>query len=242
MQPSIKYAVYLITGISLALLPGCSSLKGGTAGGKAADPPPRKGSTVPEVNATPEEIAKAEQPKEEKKAPKKESKKEAKAEPKKEAKEEKKAETAAPAGETFYAEEQHEGRLYIIGKTSSLLDFLRTKELPNSVTKPNKGPTGETVVLETDPNNPALEERLLKEFLKWNFYTAEEQHDGQTYVIGKLQSHLFFLQNKKLPSSVQVKIAGEPEKIVNFETEEGNPHLDARLKKEYAEKHGVKVE
>ncbi len=56
MQPSIKYAVYLITGISLALLPGCSSLKGGTAGGKAADPPPRKGSTVPEVNATPEEI------------------------------------------------------------------------------------------------------------------------------------------------------------------------------------------
>ena len=59
---------------------------------------------------------------------------------------------------------------------------------------------------------------------------------------GKLQSHLFFLQNKKLPSSVQVKIAGEPEKIVNFETEEGNAHLDARLKKEYAEKHGVKVE
>ncbi len=234
MQSSLRYAAYLLAGISLALLPGCSSLKGGTSGGKTANPPPRKGATVPEVNATPEEMARAEKPKEEPKASRKD--------PKKETKQEKKAEAAAPAGETFYAEEQHEGRLYIIGKTSSLLDFLRTKDLPNSVTKPNKGPKGETVVIETDPNNPALEERLLKEFLKWNFYTAEEQHDGQTYVIGKLQSHLFFLQNKKLPSSVQVKIAGEPEKIVNFETEEGNPHLAARLKKEYAEKHGVKVE
>ena len=241
MKPFLKHLLCLLSGPVLCLAAGCTALKGGVAGGNSADPPPRKGTTAPEVKAGEE----AKKPPEEKAAPKKQPVKEAKKEEAKKgepAKGEEAKPAPAAAGETFYAEEQHEGRVYVIGKTSSLLDFLRNKELPNSVTKPDKGPKGETVVIETDPANPALEERLWKEFLKWNFYSAEEQHEGQTYVIGKLQSHLFFLQNKKLPSSVSVTLPGEPAKVVNFETEEGNAHLLARLKKEYGEKHGVKVE
>jgi hypothetical protein len=72
---------------------------------------------------------------------------------------------ANEAEANFYQEETGEnGRLYVIGKSATLQAFKSTGELPYSVSYIGKGPDGQTVVLEADAKDPALQARLRRAF------------------------------------------------------------------------------
>ena len=77
---------------------------------------------------------------------------------------------ANDAEANFYTEETGEnGRLYVIGRSASLQSFKATGEVPYSVSYIGKGPDGQTVVLEADAKDPALQARLRRAF--------ESKHD-----------------------------------------------------------------
>ncbi len=64
----------------------------------------------------------------------------------------------------FYAEVPYEGRIYVIGKSASLAAFEKTKELPYRQTFIGVGPNGETVVIEAEAKDVALQARLRRAY------------------------------------------------------------------------------
>jgi hypothetical protein len=67
---------------------------------------------------------------------------------------------------SFYAEAEHEARLYIFGTTKTWNQFQATKEMPYGITFIGAGPNGQTVKIEADAKDVALENRLRKEYEK----------------------------------------------------------------------------
>lgn len=63
----------------------------------------------------------------------------------------------------FYAEAQHEGRLYVFGNPKTQESFAQTGSLTFSRSLIGEGPGGATLVVEVDPKSAELETRLLAE-------------------------------------------------------------------------------
>ncbi len=66
----------------------------------------------------------------------------------------------------FYAEELHDGRIYLFGQQKTHEAFLKTKE-PNPLKIKSfikRGPNRETVIVETDKEAPTMGDRLWKQF------------------------------------------------------------------------------
>ena len=66
----------------------------------------------------------------------------------------------------FYAEVEHEGRLYVFGTSKVWNQFQTTKEMPYGITFIGAGPEGQTVTIEADSKDLALENRVRKEYEK----------------------------------------------------------------------------
>jgi hypothetical protein len=64
----------------------------------------------------------------------------------------------------FYAEVEHEGRIYVIGKSASLNAFNLTHEIPYSQTFIGRGPGGKTVIIEAEAKEAGLQARLRRTF------------------------------------------------------------------------------
>jgi hypothetical protein len=65
----------------------------------------------------------------------------------------------------FYAEESSKGRTYVFGTEKAHERFKASGEVPGvAKTYIGAGANGESVVLEADAKNPALQERLKAEF------------------------------------------------------------------------------
>lgn len=76
------------------------------------------------------------------------------------------AQPMAKAAESdFYGEESYKGRTYVFGTEKAHKKFRASEELPGiTATFVAAGDSRETVVLEADAKNPALQERLKAEF------------------------------------------------------------------------------
>ncbi|MEM7396363.1 MAG: hypothetical protein AAF492_28845, partial [Verrucomicrobiota bacterium] len=84
------------------------------------------------------------------------------------------------AANLYYAEEEHDGRIYLLGSALSQLKFLNSKHLPYTQTMIGEGPAGETVIVEVDKKNPALQQRLWSAFKEKHLYYAETSANGRT--------------------------------------------------------------
>ncbi len=71
---------------------------------------------------------------------------------------------ANDAEASYYAEEAANGRLYVIGRSATLQAFKLTGEIPYVQTFIGRGPNGETVVIEADAKDLALQARLRRAF------------------------------------------------------------------------------
>jgi hypothetical protein len=60
----------------------------------------------------------------------------------------------------FYAEQEYDGRLYVFGTSKLYSQFQATHEMPYSITFIGAGPNGQTVKIEADAKDVALEKRL----------------------------------------------------------------------------------
>lgn len=141
---------------------------------------------------------------------------------------------ASPDLLAYYAEERVEGKIYVLGDIDTHVAYFRSHDVPNSVMKVGAGPGGEAVILQADPKDTSLTDRLWKEFQKRNLYYAEETQDGQLFVVGSLISNYNLLRDRKLENSETAEINGVK---VAFETNPADPLLLKRLKTQYAEKH-----
>ncbi len=66
----------------------------------------------------------------------------------------------------FYAEELHDGRIYLFGQQKTHEAFMKSKE-PNPLKIKSfikRGPNRETVIVETDKEAPTMGDRLWKQF------------------------------------------------------------------------------
>jgi hypothetical protein len=113
---------------------------------KKAEPAAKKKAPAKKAKAAPKKAA----PK--KAAPKKAAPKKAAA--KKE---------AAPA---YYAEEKHEGRIYVFGSKEIHQKFKKMHHMPYTLTFIGAGPKGETVVVEVDKKDPTFAQALSAAFEK----------------------------------------------------------------------------
>ncbi len=73
---------------------------------------------------------------------------------------------ANDAEANFYAEQEFDGRLYVFGTSKTWSTFQATKEMPYCKTYVGSGPQGQTVKLEADAKEYALQNRLLREYEK----------------------------------------------------------------------------
>ena len=64
----------------------------------------------------------------------------------------------------YYAEEEHDGRIYVLGSARSQLVFRDSPHLPYALTLIGAGVGGKTVVFEVDKDNDALAQRLKQEY------------------------------------------------------------------------------
>ena len=62
----------------------------------------------------------------------------------------------------FYAEQEYDGRLYVFGTSKLYSQFQATHEMPYSISFIGAGPNGQTVKIEADAKDVALEKRLKK--------------------------------------------------------------------------------
>ena len=62
----------------------------------------------------------------------------------------------------FYAEQEYDGRLYVFGTSKLYSQFQETHEMPYSISFIGAGPKGQTVKIEADAKDIALENRLRK--------------------------------------------------------------------------------
>ncbi len=142
----------------------------------------------------------------------------------------------------FYAEEQHDGRIYVIGIDNTHTDFLQQPHLPYTRTKIGYGPHGETVVFEVDKKNPAMVERLEREFNDRNRFYAEEQHNGRLYIIGQEDMHKSFQQQQHLPYTHTRIGAGPNRETLVFQVDKKNPAMLNRLKSQFSERHDMTLD
>jgi len=64
----------------------------------------------------------------------------------------------------FYQEGEAHERIFVIGQRDTYEKFLENGHIPYTKTFIGEGPGGKTVVVEVDKKNPALTERLIKQF------------------------------------------------------------------------------
>ena len=71
---------------------------------------------------------------------------------------------ANEAEAVYYQEQEYEGRLYVFGTSANYKAFQNTHDLQFAKSFIGAGPKGMTVRLELDPKDPALLNRLRKEY------------------------------------------------------------------------------
>ena len=64
----------------------------------------------------------------------------------------------------YYAEEEHNDRIYVLGSATSHLAFRNSPHLPYALTMIGAGKDGKTVVFEVDKDNSAQAQRLKSEY------------------------------------------------------------------------------
>jgi hypothetical protein len=150
---------------------------------------------------------------------------------------------AAPAvaAAEYYAEERHNDRVYVFGKSGTHEAFRSTHHMPYTMTLIGRGPKGETVVIEVDKKDPELQQRLLDTFKKRNLYYAEERHSGRIYVLGSASTHEAFRTTHHLPYTMTLIGAGPDGVTVVLEVDKKNPHVQQRLREEFEQRHGLSL-
>ena len=114
--------------------------------------------------------------------------------------------------------------------------------MPYAKTHIGAGPKGETVVIEIDKKNPAMQRRLWSEFKNKHFYYAEVSHDGRLYVIGDKKTHESFKKQHHLPYTHSRIGAGPNKETIVFEINKKNPFLLNYLKSEFTARHDIKLD
>jgi hypothetical protein len=142
-------------------------------------------------------------------------------------------------GEEFHIYENH-GRLYVLGSQGSLDKFKASGHLPYTRTLIGAGPNGETVVFEVNKKDPALADRLQKEFSHTPFLVTSKGSDyyvykmgERYYVIGQEKTNEKFMASGHLPYTRTLLGAGPMGETVVFEVDKKNPQLADRLVKTY---------
>ena len=154
------------------------------------------------------------------------------------------AEVTTAADANWWAEEAHEGRIYIIGNKATHESFKKNGHMPYTRTKIGKGPRGETLVFEVDKENPALTDWLEEVYRIEHmndpapFYKAV-RHEGRIYVIGKADTYASFQKTHHLPYTRTKLKAGPARETVVFEVDKKDPGLADYLEKQF-KKHGVR--
>ena len=138
-----------------------------------------------------------------------------------------------------YIEHAHDGRIYVVGSERALQDFQETHHLAYTQTILGYGPKGETVVFEIDPKNDALGQRLRSEFDRRHRFYTEVSREGRIYVIGTPKLHTEFQQTGHLPYTATMIGKGPNRETLVFEIDTKNDRLVQRLKREFAQRHGV---
>jgi hypothetical protein len=72
--------------------------------------------------------------------------------------------TRVPVDAGYYAEESANGRVYLIGKSTSHASFKRNPHLQITKTFIGAGKSGETIVVEADPLLPEMTDRVCATF------------------------------------------------------------------------------
>ncbi|MBN1443204.1 MAG: hypothetical protein JXA90_10870 [Planctomycetes bacterium] len=144
--------------------------------------------------------------------------------------------------ETGYFEHLHDGRIYVVGSQESSDRFRQSKNLPYALTLINAGPSGETIVVEVDKDDPSMQERLLAEYKRRYELYAQVQHEGRIYVMGSPESLESFEKTRSLPYALTQINAGPGGETVVFEVDKENPRLQARLQDEFHRRHNYYAE
>ncbi|MGD9342381.1 MAG: hypothetical protein PVJ25_00025 [Desulfuromonadales bacterium] len=142
-------------------------------------------------------------------------------------------------GGDFYVYENHD-RFYVLGSQESLDKFMASGHLPYTRTLIGAGPNGETVIFEVNKKDPALADRLQKEFSHTPFLIESSGSDyyvykmgDRYYVIGQEETSDKFIASGHLPYTRTLLGAGPTGETVVFEVDKKNPQLADRLVKTY---------
>ena len=137
----------------------------------------------------------------------------------------------------YYAEEEHNGRIYVLGTQEMHESFRENHHLPYTSTRIGAGPYGETVVVEVAKKNPIQQERLWREFRKRHPYYAEVAKDGRIYLVGSEESHDKVLLHGHLPYTHTLIGEGPRGETIVAEVDKGDPKLQQRLLDEFRSRH-----
>jgi len=64
----------------------------------------------------------------------------------------------------YYAEEERDGRVYVLGTEDGHARFAASGEIPYAHTRIGSGPNGETLVFEVDKEGDELRDRLVRHY------------------------------------------------------------------------------
>lgn len=140
----------------------------------------------------------------------------------------------------FYDVVEHDGRLYVVGSAETKATVAGGGHMPYTLTKIGAGPHGETVVIEVDKKNPALQNRLWNTFRAEYLYYAEIPAHGRIYIVGSPKAQADFLKTHHLPYTRTLIGAGPNGETLVFEVDKKNDALVTRLQREFTARHGSK--
>ncbi len=141
----------------------------------------------------------------------------------------------------FYAEVPKHGRIYVVGSEKMRQSLEATGHMPYTRTFIGYGPGGETVVFEVDKKNPALANRLQREFDENHRFYEEVRRHGRLYVIGNKKTYDAFLEQGHLPYTHTIIGGGPNNETLVFEVDKKNPFVLSRIKDTFADRHSMKL-
>lgn len=136
-----------------------------------------------------------------------------------------------------YFEIAHAGRIYLVGSAASYAESKDEPHLPYSHSRVGAGPAGETVIVELDPKDPSLQERLWAEYTRRHLFYGEVHRDGRIYVVGSERSLGDFQETHHLAYTRSVLGYGPQGATVVFELDPKNDALGLRLQREFDRRH-----
>lgn len=139
---------------------------------------------------------------------------------------------AMPSGQMYYEKEMH-GRFFVIGNKDTLQKLEDNGHIPYAQTLIGEGPDGQTLVVEVDKDDPALQANLLAMYYaRHPYYKVVKMHD-RVYVLGNPETKQKLIANGHIPYARTLIGKGPNGETVVIEIDKSDPGLTERLEETY---------